>query len=106
MTNRMQKDNTLCMKGAIRTKERCPKCSRAFQGNSLTCPVCLTKPARYYVDIYEQGYGKLKIYSDRQGHPLDSSERAARVLESIRYELDQHTFDPAKYVAADLKDFK
>lgn len=94
------------MKGAIRTKERCPKCSRAFQGNPLTCPACLTKPNRYYVDIYEQGYGKLKIYSDRQGHPLDSSERAARVLESIRYELDQHTFDPAKYVAADLKDFK
>lgn len=106
LTNSSQIDNTLCMKGSVRTKESCPKCNGAFSANPISCPVCLTKPRRYYVDIYDKGYGKLKIYSDRQGHPLDSSERAARVLESIRYELDQHTFDPSKYVAADLKDFR
>lgn len=98
-------DNTLSMKGSIRTKEVCPRCRGKFSGSPLSCPVCLTHPERFFIDLYHKGYGRIKVYSDKQGHPLDSHLRASRILETIRYEMDSHTFDPLKYVAADLKKF-
>lgn len=105
LTDDTQIDYTLCMAGKIRTKEKCPKCRGKFQGNPLQCPTCLISPKRYFVDIYEKGYGRLKIYSDKTGHPLDSFARAQRVLETIRYEIDQHVFNPTKYTASDLKEY-
>lgn len=99
-------DNSLTMRGGIRTKEKCPKCYGSFSGNPLHCPICLTTPKRHFIDLYEKSYGRLKLYSDKQGHPLDSYQRTQRVLEHIRYEIDQRIFDPKKYAAADLKDFK
>lgn len=98
-------DTYLCMKGKVRSKEKCPKCKGKYEGNPLHCPACMTTPRRYYIDLYHAGYGKTKIYSDKMGHPLDSYQRAARVLEAIRYEIDQHIFDPTKYVSRDLKEF-
>ena len=98
-------DDTLSMAGKIRTKEKCPKCGGKFQGEHLECPACLTTPKRYFIDLYEKGYGRLKVYSDKQGHPLASHMKTARVLEAIRYELDQHIFDPAKYSRTDIRNF-
>ncbi len=98
-------DDTLCMSGTIRTKEKCPKCRGSFEGNPLGCKKCRTTPGRCFIDIYVKRHGRIKIYSDRHGHLLDSHRRAARVLEAIRYEIDQHIFDPSKYVSADLKTF-
>jgi len=94
------------MRGSIRTKEKCPKCYGSFKGNPLHCPACLTTPKKYFIDIFQKGYGRLRLFSDKTGHPLDSYLRAQRVLESIRNEIDQKTFDPKKYAAADIKDFK
>lgn len=105
LTNKGYIDTTLCMKGKVRTKEKCPKCKGKYVENPLHCPTCMTTPNRYYIDLYHAGYGKIKIYSDKMGHPLDSNQRAARVLEAIRYEIDQHIFDPSKYISRDLKEF-
>lgn len=99
-------DNSFTMRGGIRTKEKCPKCYSSFSGKPLHCPACLTTPKRHFIDLYEKGYGRLKLYSDKQGHPLDSYQRTQRVLEHIRYEIDQHIFDPKKYIAADIKEFR
>ena len=101
-------NNPLTMKGKIRTKEVCPKCDSKFSLSNkigFVCSKCLTFPKKYFVDLYEKGYGRLKVYSDKQGHSLDSHQRAARVLEAIRYEIDQHSFDPSKYISGDLKNF-
>ncbi len=94
------------MKGTIRTKEKCPKCKGKFVGLPLQCPTCLTTPSRFFIDFHLPRHGRLKIYSDKLGLSLDSHQRANRVLESIRYEFDQHIFDPARYVAANIQDFK
>lgn len=106
LTNQPRIDKTLCMKGAIRTKEKCPRCGSKFTGNPLRCHACLTTPTRYYIDLYVSGHGKLKIYSDKRGSSLDSYERAHRVLESLRYEIDQHIFDPSKYLSSNIKDYR
>lgn len=39
------------------------------------------------------------------GEPLSSFEKAARVLTSIRNEIDQRKFDPSNYAKKDLKNF-
>ncbi len=103
MEMRDQKEN-LSMAGTIRTKGKCPKCARPFQGEPLTCTRCQTHPRKYYLDLFHKGR-RLRIFCDRQGHPLDSWRRATRVIESIRYEIDQRTFDPTKYVKSDIKNF-
>jgi len=98
-------DRNLCMDGKIRTKEKCPKCKGRFKGSPLHCPACLITPKKYFIDLYVKGYGRIKLYSDKRGLPLDSFRGAQRVLEHIRYEIDQHIFDPTRYTASDLKDF-
>lgn len=105
LTNSAGADYSLCMAGRIRTKEKCPKCKGKFQGNPLLCPTCLITPKKYYIDLHAKGSGRIRIFSDRTGHPLDSHQRAARVLETIRYEIDQHVFDPTKYTASDIREF-
>lgn len=71
----------------------------------MRCTICLTTPRRYFIDLHARGHGRLKIYSDKTGHPLDSFARAQRALEAIRYEIDQHVFDPTKYSKADISNF-
>jgi hypothetical protein len=87
-------DKSLCMKGSILTKEKCPKCGGSFQGEPLLCPTCLTAPRRYFLRLYAKSVGRLKIYSGQDGYPLDSWDRAERLLNHIRHEIDLCKFDP------------
>lgn len=96
--------NNFSMDGKIRTKEKCPKCGGKFQGEPLSCPDCKTHPKKYYIDLFNKGK-RYRLFADRQGNTLTSWPAAFRVIESIRYELDNKTFDPTKYVAADIKKF-
>lgn len=103
LTNHGQLDNNICMKGAIRTKEKCPKCKGKFEdtGKALVCPSCLTMPIKYYIDIYWRG--KHKIYSDKDGRTLSSYELASRVLAEIRQAIDKKSFDPKDYIKSNIK---
>ncbi|MCF8070052.1 MAG: site-specific integrase [Desulfobacterales bacterium] len=85
------------MKGHVRTNEKCVKCKGKFEisPTGLVCPDCLITPTRYFVDIYFKG--RIKIYKDENGIVLDSWERASRLLNHIRWEIDNHVFNPDKY---------
>ena len=96
----------LCMVGAVRTKEKCPRCGGKFAGEPLRCPSCLTTPRRYFVDFSWPGQGRIKLYTDQQGYPLDSWERANRLLTAIRYEIDQGKFDPEEYIKKEIQSFR
>ena len=96
-------DTSLCMKGSILTKEKCPKCGGNFQGKPLTCPGCGTAPRRYFLRLYSKSVGRLKIYSGQDGYPLDSWERAERLLNHIRHEIDLGKFDPRDYISHEVR---
>ncbi len=89
-------DYSLSMAGKIRTKEKCPKCNGNFKGSPLRCSTCLTTPEKCFIDIFWKK--RIKIYSTRDGIPLDSWARASRLLESIRGEIDRKVFDPEDYL--------
>jgi hypothetical protein len=44
-----------------------------------------------------------RIFSDKDGTPLDSQRRADRLLSHIRHEIDHGLFDPKNYVKRELK---
>lgn len=94
----------LCMKGTIRTKEKCPKCSRSFHETrrGLYCQRCGTEPNRYFIDFWWQGQ-RLKIYADRQGYSLTDYEQASRLLTVMRSEVDRGAFDWRLYASQSLK---
>ncbi|MBW1932805.1 MAG: hypothetical protein JRI56_07290, partial [Deltaproteobacteria bacterium] len=50
------------------------------------------------MDVWVPGHGRLKIYSDLQGYPLDSWERASRLLAAVRHEIDLGKFDPKAFL--------
>ena len=56
----------------------------------------------WYIDLHFKGE-RIKLYSDKEGYPLDSEKRADRLLAHIRYELDHGLFDPKNYVKRELK---
>ena len=98
------KGEEICMAGSLHTKQRCPKCGGKFKdtGYDMICEQCFTRPTRLFVSFYWKDpkfkrSKRLKIYSDKQGAPLDSYARAHRVLEVIRNEVDEHRFDPNNY---------
>jgi integrase len=102
------------MIGKIRSKENCPKCRRKFALTvipeigpylQLGCAPCLTRPRKYFIDLTVKSYGRLKLYTDRQGNALSSWQHAERVLTGIRYEIDQRIFDPTKYTKSDITNF-
>jgi integrase len=92
----------LCMAGTIRTKQVCPKCKGKFQGEPLQCPICLTIPTRYFLDVPWKGE-RLKIYSGKDGHANAHWEGADRLINAIRHEIDQGKFNPKEYQARELK---
>lgn len=98
----LQKDRAV--NGAIRTKERCPICGQAF-GPSFECPDHKTFPHRFYVDLSWKGQ-RIKIYSDKYGDPIDSFRRALQLHSNINEEIEDHRFDPTKYVRQDLVKFQ
>jgi len=89
------------MAGHIRTQQRCPNCRAKFTGPELTCLTCQTRPTRFYIDLW--WHGRIKIYADPQGYPLDSWSRTEQLLSTIRHQIGKGTFDPADFLAKDLR---
>lgn len=89
------------MAGHIRTLQKCPKCKRPFP-KELVCPSCLTRPTRFFIDIFYQGT-RQKIYTDQYGFPLDSLARAEQLLATIRHQIGAGKFDPREYLAKEIK---
>jgi len=90
----------LCMAGHIRTLQKCPKCGKPFP-KDLVCPECLTRPTRYFIDLWWQG--RIKIYSDPYGRPLDSLAAAEQLLSTIRYQIGAGRFNPREFIAKEVK---
>ncbi len=94
------------MPGTIRTKEKCPKCGKPFEHIEKIGYLCKehqTVPQRFFIDIY---YGKqIKIYSHKTGLVLSSYDLALETLKHIHYEMRNKTFDPSKYIAAEIKNY-
>lgn len=90
---------SLCMKGTIRTLEKCRSCGQPFglTGRGLECRRCKTFPRRYFIDFWWQGQ-RLKVYTGKDGHALDSWARATRLLESMRAQVDAGTFHPKDWL--------
>lgn len=56
----------------------------------------------FYIDLHWQGE-RIRLFSDREGLPLDSERRAERLLAHIRYEIDHGLFDAKNYIKRELK---
>jgi integrase len=69
----------LCMKGKIRQSRK-----------------------NWCIDLYHNGE-RIRLYSDKEGYPLDSRNRAERLLGHIRYEIDHGLFEPKNYIKRELK---
>ncbi len=102
------------MKGVIRSRGTCPKCQGPFVDVSkkismfrhlgFICPACKIIPVRFYIDLYHQGQ-RIRIFSDKQGQPLDTYQRAVNFLYYINYEIKNHNFDPSRYIKTELEKF-
>jgi len=95
------------MKGNIRAKGVCPVCKKKFKHLlklGYVCNKCKTQPIRYYIDLYYKGR-RLRIFSDKSGQSLDSYQRTKNILAHINYELDNHIFNPDKYIKEELEKF-
>jgi len=90
----------LSMRGQLCTWQKCPKCGRPFERTviaatlaELICPTCLTRPTRYYLDIYDKK--RHRISHNRDGNFLADPDTANALLSEIR---NQTRFDPTQYV--------
>jgi hypothetical protein len=95
----------LSMKGKIRTKEKCPVCSKCYSPTlhpkskdviMLSCDTCKTSPQYYYIDARDILCGR--IYSDQHGKKFDSFEAGYRQLQAMRHDIDEKKFDPSHWV--------
>jgi integrase len=68
----------------------------------LRCPPCKTVPRRYYMDLWWKGE-RHRIFTGRDNYPLDSWERAYRLLTTIRESIDRGQFDPRDFVRKEIK---
>ena len=95
------------MKGTIRTKEKCPVCRQLFTHIpklGFICSEHKTMPNRFFIDVY---FGRqIKIYSHKNGLLLSSYDLALETLKHVHYEIRNHTFDPSKYVKAEISRFQ
>jgi integrase len=98
------------MKGVIRPISRqaaCPVCSKKFQylpKLGYACPSCKTVPHRFRIDLHFNGE-RMFVCSDKQGQSLDSYQRASVLLSHIQHEIENHIFDPSRYVAGELQKY-
>ena len=98
------------MKGKIRPisrQRRCPKCKQSFieiPKHGHICKDCGTAPTRYLIDLYWNGQ-RCSVCSDKAGMALDSYQRAYKLLSHIQTEIDNHVFDPTKYVKSEQREF-
>jgi integrase len=98
------------MKGKVRVPLRnsaCQKCGGLFEDigrKGYVCENCYSRPDRYYLDIHFRGK-RVRVFCDKQGIPLDSFERAFDLLAHINYEINDHSFDPSRYVKSEQKEF-
>lgn len=94
--------------GTIRARGKCPVCGYSFSEIKGVAFVCLqhkTVPSKLYVDLFWKGQ-RIRIYSDKTGQVLDTYDRANTVLKTIRSEIESHTFDPQRYIKADVTKFR
>lgn len=104
----LSQDGGQKMKGVIRPISRqsdCPVCKKKFQylpKLGYACPSCKTVPNRFRIDLHYSG-NRIFLCSDKQGQSLDSYQRGLVLLSHIQHEIDNHIFDPSRYVAAELK---
>jgi len=98
------------MKGIIRPISRqanCPACSKKFHylpKLGYACPSCKTVPNRFRIDLHYSGQ-RIFICSDKHGQSLDSYQRASILLSHIQHEIENHIFDPSRYIASDIKKY-
>lgn len=98
------------MKGTIRPISReanCPVCEKKYKHIERVgygCAKCKTVPRKFYIDLHWNGK-RARICSDKSGLALDSYSRALDLMGKIQTEIRDHTFDPTKYVAGDLKKY-
>ncbi|MBT9175550.1 MAG: hypothetical protein DDT22_01230 [candidate division WS2 bacterium] len=105
------------MKGKIRPisrQSRCPSCKEMFSyvddSIGYICSNCFdlhggpVKPERFYIDLWYKNKN-IFICSDKTGQPLDTYERAYRLLAHVNVEIDAHTFDSSKYKKSEQKEF-
>lgn len=89
----------LCMKGSIRSRDKCPDHGKPFAGKPLRCPEekCKTRPeGPFHVEIYHGGQLH-KLYSGKQGETLDSQKQALALLAQINTEIKGKRWDPGAY---------
>lgn len=97
--------------GRIRTRERCSKCKGAFlirEDTDIYCPTCNTRPKTYYIWLYwhhEKG-NKHRISRDMDGNVIDSHKRSQRLLESIRKEIHDGSFNVDNYIQSEVDKFR
>jgi len=95
------------MKGTIRTKEKCPVCQKAFAHIpklGFLCSGHKTTPTKVYLDLSWNGQ-RIRIFSDKQGQPLDSYQRALNLQGKINFEIENHIFDSSKYQRVEAEKF-
>jgi len=96
----------LCMKGRVRTNERCPFGCK-YDGVTLECATHRTRPKRYYIDTSGFRLATRKLYKDREGRILSSRDLADRMLTSMRVAFDSRAgFNPADWEPSKLREFK
>lgn len=100
---------SMSMIGAIRSNERCPICQKYFgvtnKGKDLVCFKHKTRPKKYYVDLHHRGE-RIRLFKGYDGRVLDSYNRAFRLLERIRGEIDNKSFDPTFYKKIDCQKYE
>ncbi len=93
--------------GRIRAKGRCPICKEKFTeipGIAYICREHKTVPNKLYVDLPWKGE-RIRIFSDKTGQVLDSYDRANTALKGVNWEIQNHTFDPQRYIKAEASKF-
>lgn len=95
------------MKGMIRPKGKCSICQGAFveiKKLGFICPEHKIVPKRFLIDLFYKGQ-RIRLFSDKQGQPLDTYQRALSLLTHINFELKNHIFDPLNYIKQELEKF-